>query len=69
MTTEYAPGVRSTPKLLYDIPEACQITGLSRSRLYIEMAAGRLQWVKVGTRRMIRAVDLQAYVDSLTAVA
>lgn len=70
MTVETVPGaLQPKTKLLYDIAEACALTGLSRSRLYVEMASGRLAAVKVGTRRMIRASDLQAFVDALTAVA
>jgi len=58
--------IRGQQKLLLSIPEACEITGISRSRLYNEMTAGRLNWVKVGTRRLIKPADLQAFVDALT---
>lgn len=69
-TIEYAPELaRRREKLLYDVPQACDLTGLSRSRLYVEMASGRLKFVKIGTRRAIKATDLEAFVDALTAVA
>jgi excisionase family DNA binding protein len=70
VTIEYAPEfARRRERLLYDVPEACALTGLSRSRLYLEMTSGRLKFVKVGSRRMLKAIDLQAFVDSLSAVA
>lgn len=50
-------------KLLYRIPEAAELVGLGRSKLYEEMAAGRLAFVKVGTRRLIPGDALIAYVE------
>jgi excisionase family DNA binding protein len=35
------------------VPEACAATGIGRSKLYEEMAAGRLQTTCVGRRRLI----------------
>jgi predicted DNA-binding transcriptional regulator AlpA len=53
--------------LLYGIPQLIQLTSVSRATLYVEMGSGRLKWVKVGDRRMVRASDLQIWMDSLTA--
>jgi excisionase family DNA binding protein len=35
------------------IPEACQASGLGRTKLYEEMADGHLEFVKIGSRRLI----------------
>jgi excisionase family DNA binding protein len=51
--------------LLYDINAVCALVSLSRTMIYKEMQAGRLQWVKIGDKRLIRATDLQTWVDSL----
>ncbi|WP_084472512.1 helix-turn-helix domain-containing protein [Mycobacterium pseudoshottsii] len=52
---------------LHSFIGAAQKLGLSRSTLYLEMEAGRLQFVKVGKRRLISEVALHAYIDSLVA--
>ena len=36
-------------------------TGLGRTKLYAEMASGRLRFVKIGARRLIRECDLAAW--------
>lgn len=52
---------------LHSVKGAVQKLGLSRSTLYLEMEAGRLQFVKVGKRRLISEAALHAYIDSLVA--
>jgi excisionase family DNA binding protein len=52
------------PNLTYGIRQACQVTGLSRSFLYQQIAAGRLPTRKVGSRTLIAATDLQSWLDS-----
>ncbi|MCE7999083.1 MAG: helix-turn-helix domain-containing protein [Rhodobiaceae bacterium] len=52
------------PTLTYGIRQACQVTGLSRSFLYQQIAAGRLPTRKVGSRTLIAAADLQSWLDS-----
>ncbi|WP_036460645.1 AlpA family transcriptional regulator [Mycobacterium sp. 141] len=55
--------------LLNSITDAATRTGLSRSKLYTEMAAGRLRWVKVGSRRLIPESALIDYIDALVAAS
>ncbi len=40
------------------IPEACQVSGLGRTKLYELMADGRLEFVKVDNRRLPRVASL-----------
>jgi excisionase family DNA binding protein len=61
-------GTRMTENVcLNSIQDVALRTGLSRSKLYTEMAAGRLRSVKVGSRRLIPESALVDYVDSLLA--
>jgi excisionase family DNA binding protein len=54
-----------TDRLLLDITDAMELTGLGRSKLYELIATGQLGSVKVGARRLIPAAELQRFVDSL----
>jgi excisionase family DNA binding protein len=54
-----------TDRLLLDITDAMELTGLGRSKLYELIATGQLGSVKVGARRLIPADELQRFVDSL----
>ncbi len=50
-----------TERLAYSVAEAALITGLSRDLLYDEMRAGRLEYLKVGRRRIITRQHLDAF--------
>ncbi len=52
-------------KLAYSIPEAVQASGLSRTTLYEHNSAGRLRMKKAGSRTIILADDLRAFLDAL----
>jgi excisionase family DNA binding protein len=52
-------------RLLYRIPEAAQMLGVSRAFLYREIAAGRLKTVKLGAATRIPAEELRRYVEQL----
>lgn len=57
------------PDALADpVPAACARLGISRSTLYLEIAAGRIRAVKAGGRTLVRRVDQVAWMDSLPAV-
>jgi excisionase family DNA binding protein len=56
-------------KLALRINEAAAASGLSRSKLYVEMREGRLRAVKAGGRRLIMRVDLEAYFAKLAEAA
>jgi len=50
------------PERLLSIDDAAERLGIGRSRLYDELAAGRLRSLKVGRRRLVPASALAAYV-------
>ena len=56
MSLEHSP-----TKLAYSIAGAVQVTSVGRSKLYEEIKAGRLKTFKVGTRTLIAAEDLAAW--------
>lgn len=51
-------------KVCYSVNETQKMTGFGRTLLYGEMNAGRLPYVKIGTRRAIRRNDLEAWLAS-----
>lgn len=61
MNTDTAP----VSKLLYTPEEAAQALGISRSKLYVLLAAGDIASVQVGRSRRVRVATLERFVDSL----
>lgn len=59
----------TTPRLSYRINELSAATGIGRSRLYEEIAAGRLRTVKYGRSTLIMADDAAAFLASLRGAA
>jgi len=61
-----APPV-ATPvgKLAYTIPEAIEATAIGRTSLYADIAAGRLETRKRGSRTIILADELRRYLADL----
>jgi excisionase family DNA binding protein len=57
-------GTRIEP-LSVDIPGACQLTGLGRSKLYELLAKGEIASVKIGKRRLILVAELRAWLQRL----
>lgn len=55
-------------KLLYKIPEAVEVSSLSRSRLYELMDRGDLEFVKIGRSRRIPVDALESLVERLRAL-
>ena len=51
-------------KLAYTIAEFCMATGVGRSSVYLEIAAGRLKTIKVAGRRLILPQDGEAWLKS-----
>ena len=56
-------------QVLYRIPEAMRLLGLSRSVIYKLIGSGRLRSVKEGTTRLIPAEAIAEYVALLEAEA
>jgi hypothetical protein len=57
------------PKLAYSVEEFGAVAGLGRTKLYAEIAAGRLRARKAGKRTVILAEDGRAYLASLPELA
>jgi excisionase family DNA binding protein len=53
-----------SPQLSYNIEEAMQQTGVGRSLLYAEIAAGRLVARKIARRTLILDSDLRAWLEA-----
>ncbi len=56
-------------KLIYRIPEVAKHLSISRSKVYELLKSGELRSVHIDRTRLVRARDLQAYVDSLAAAS
>lgn len=52
-------------KLAYSIEEVIEATGIGRSSLYVDIAAGRLRARKRGSRTIILTADLTEYLATL----
>lgn len=47
-------------RISYTIPEACKVSGLSRSKIYELIGTKQLRRVKIGRSVFIRHVDLES---------
>lgn len=61
LRTEAEAGPRAPDRLL-SIDEAAATLGLGRSRLYVEIGAGRLRSISVGRRRLIPSTAIAEYI-------
>jgi len=50
-------------RLSCTIDEACQATGIGRTKLYEEMGAGRVQSTTIGKRRLVLVPSLLRLLD------
>jgi excisionase family DNA binding protein len=57
----------SAVKLAYSVDEAGEMIGISRRKLYELLLSGQLASVKIGSRRLVRHADLEAFVAGLDA--
>lgn len=55
---------RGSQKLAYTIPEFCVATGIGRTSIYEEIAAGRLRAIKAAGRRLILHQDGEEWLRS-----
>lgn len=53
------------PQLAFTIRQACKAAGIGRTRLFQEIAAGRLRAHKSGTRTLVLVQDLNDYLENL----
>ena len=65
------PSIQSAdiPRVALRVSEACSALAISRSKLYLELAAGRLHAVKCGRRTLIPVPSIKAWLDGLPARA
>lgn len=54
-------------KVLLTIPEIVNLTSVCRSRIYMEIQAGRLKIIKIGALTRIRWDDFQAWQAALSS--
>jgi excisionase family DNA binding protein len=54
-------------QLLYDPTEAAQVLRMGRATIYLKIASGEIESVKIGKLRRIPAAALDAYVERLRA--
>jgi excisionase family DNA binding protein len=59
-----AMNLQTPAKLAYSIPEAVAATAMSRAYIYAEIQARRLNATKIGSRTVILADDLRAWLHS-----
>jgi excisionase family DNA binding protein len=50
-------------RLAYSIPQVVEATSIGRSLLYQQIKAGNLKTFKIGTRTLIAAEDLVAWLE------
>lgn len=55
--------VEVTPKILLNIKQVTEATGISRASIYRQMKGGRLPFVKLGSRTLFRPADIKQFVD------
>lgn len=53
------------PRTALRVSEACASLSISRSKLYEELAAGRLKAFKCGSRTLIPTAEIKAWLDGL----
>jgi excisionase family DNA binding protein len=51
---------------LYSVAEVMALTNLSQAHIYRCMNDGRLRSIKEGRRRLIRAKDLETFINALS---
>jgi excisionase family DNA binding protein len=56
-------------RLAYSIPDAIAAVSIGRSLLYEEIKAGNLKTFKIGTRTLIAADDLSAWIERYRSAA
>jgi excisionase family DNA binding protein len=49
--------------LVYSIPEACERARVGKSALYVAIAGGEIEIVKVGDRTLIEPAELRRWVS------
>lgn len=56
-------GVQAIEPITMRVPEACRYVGISRSTLYVLIAEGEIEIVKLGSATLVLTASLQALVE------
>lgn len=64
MVVNAQPQASSHEPISVRIPEACRLTGLSRSRLYELMKNHDIEFVKVGASTLVLVESLRRFIES-----
>jgi excisionase family DNA binding protein len=59
--------VPADSRIAYSVADVCKETGLGRTQVYEQLAAGRLKAVKAGRRTLIPRESLVNFINSLPA--
>ena len=59
------PRSQSDGRLMYRVSEAAEMLGIGRTNVYELMNEGRVRSVRIGHRRLIPRVSLEAFVTEL----
>jgi excisionase family DNA binding protein len=57
------------PRTALRVSEACASLSISRSKLYEELAAGRLKALKAGSRTLIPVASINAWLNNLPTLS
>jgi excisionase family DNA binding protein len=55
------------PKLAFSVAETCAALGLGKTNLYRMIAAGEIETIRIGGRRLVPAASIQALLDGRPA--
>ncbi|MSP81883.1 MAG: DNA-binding protein [Alphaproteobacteria bacterium] len=67
--TSRSSTIVGAPRLALCVNDAAAALGIGRAHLYVLMGDGRLPYIKLGKRRLVRVADLHAMLDGLPASA
>lgn len=56
-------GLSAIAPITMRVPDACKFIGLSRSTLYVLVAAGEIETVKAGAATLVLTDSLRAFID------
>ncbi len=56
-------GLSAITPITMRVPDACKFIGLSRSTLYVLVAAGEIETIKAGAATLVLTDSLRAFID------
>ena len=59
---------RRNPPQLLSIKDTAAALGISRSKLFLEIKAGKIAFLKIGSRTLISDDEITRYLDSLPEI-